>query len=105
MRSFLADHNFGGLDTFGVVRLVENFSGAYPVDLHHFASGQVGCVKLVQGVVFRNARKHSKVQIGTAGQHSASQLIAVTLNIHLILYALVSSLAAGVPSKTDWSAL
>jgi len=73
--------------------------------IYNFASGQVGCVKLVQGVVFRNARKHSKVQIGTAGQHSASQLIAVTLNIHLILYALVSWLAAGVPSKTDWSAL
>src|SRR5437773_1865464 len=46
--SFLVDHDLGGLDSFGVFRLVENFSGAYPVDLHHFASGQVGCVKLVR---------------------------------------------------------
>ena len=58
---------------------VENLSGADPVHLHDFASGQIGRVKLLETVHLRRALIQTEVQIRASGQQSGRAGVAATL--------------------------
>src|ERR1043165_9009423 len=76
---FLTDYDLGRFDLFGVGGLVENCSGADPIQLHHFASGQVGCLKLIETVCPRHALIHAEVEKRAAGQQGCRPRIISAL--------------------------